>query len=534
MWWKQGVIYQIYPRSFQDGNGDGIGDLTGIRKRLDYLQWLGIDAIWFSPLFISPMADFGYDVADYCDIHPDYGTLEQFDQLLGEAHDRDIRVLLDLVPNHTSDQHPWFIESRKSRDNPYRDWYIWRDPKPDGSPPNNWLAYFGGPAWTFDETTSQYYMHNFAPQQPELNWRNPEVKDAMLDVIRFWLERGVDGFRMDVIDRIIKDEQLRDNPSNPNWKPGDDLTWSLLRLHSEMQPEVHNYLREIRAVFDIYRDTVSVGEVHPRSLDMLISYYGAERADGTGDEMHLPFNFALIALPWDAAAIKQYVDDYEAALPAYAWPNYVLGNHDVERIASRVGPAQARVAAMLLLTLRGTPTLYQGDELGMVNVPVPEDRIQDPQGKNTTKFNRDECRTPMPWDDSANGGFSPAGVAPWLPAAPNYATIAVAAQQDDPASFLTLNRRLLDLRRIAPALNQGAYLPVEGAPDGCFVYQREAGGQRYLVALNLTGETQRVQLDQNGGGRVVLSTIGQHEDAHIQLSDFALRPDEGMIAELRL
>lgn len=531
-WWQTGVIYQIYPRSFMDASGDGIGDLQGVRARLDYLQWLGVDAIWFSPLFPSPMADFGYDVADYTDIHPDYGTLDDFDQLLADAHQRGMRVLLDLVPNHTSDQHEWFVQARASRDNPYRDWYIWRDPQPDGSPPNNWMSYFGGPAWTFDEATGQYYLHNFTPEQPELNWRNPAVEQAIFDAIRFWLRRGLDGFRVDVIDRILKDEQLRDNPPDPRWREGDGPHGRWLRIHSEGHPDLPAYMRRFRAVFDEFPDKVIVGEIqYDLTLEQVMPFYGDARDERTGDAVHLPFNFGLITRLWDAETIRDFVNEYEGLLPSYAWPNYVLGNHDVPRLASRVGAEQARVAAMLLLTLRGTPTLYYGDELGMPNSPVPQDRMQDPQGRNNAGFNRDEARAPMAWDDTPNTGFSQPGVETWLPAAPDP-VINVAAQRDDPDSMLALYRRLLAYRRETPALRQGTYQHVADAPAGCFAYVRQDGDQRRLVLLNFLGGAQRVCLPAYGSGRVALSTRQGRDGLALDLSDFELLPDEGVIIEL--
>nr|PZN31071.1 MAG: alpha-amylase [Chloroflexota bacterium] len=371
LWWQRGVIYQIYPRSFQDSNGDGVGDLRGILQRLDYLAWLGVDAIWLSPIYPSPMADFGYDVADYCDIHPLFGNLEDFDRLVAEAHARGLKVILDYVPNHTSSQHPWFLESRSSRESPKRDWYIWRDPAPDGGPPNNWLAFFGGPAWTWDEATGQYYLHSFLPEQPDLNWRNPEVQRAMLDALRFWLDRGVDGFRVDVIWLMIKDDQFRDNPPNPDYRPDQPPIASLLPVYNADRPEVLDIIRMMRRTLDAYDERMMVGEIY-LPIDRLMAYYGQN-----GDGCHLPFNFQLILLPWQAEKIKAAVDSYEQALPPGGWPNWVLGNHDQPRVATRAGQSQVGVAAMLLLTLRGTPTIYYGDEIGMHNVDIPPEQFQD-------------------------------------------------------------------------------------------------------------------------------------------------------------
>jgi alpha-glucosidase len=354
-WWQKGVIYQIYPRSFQDSNGDGIGDLNGIRSRLDYLVELGVDAVWLSPIFTSPMADFGYDVADYCGIDPMFGTLEDFGRLLALAHSKGLKLILDFVPNHTSDQHPWFIESRCSGSSAKRDWYIWRDPKSHGGPPNNWLSEFGGSAWTFDEASGQYYYHAYLSQQPDLNWRNPEVRAAMGEVLRFWLARGVDGFRVDAIHHLFEDAQLGDNPVNPDWHAGMPAARSLIHLRTMDQPEVHDAIGEMRRVADEYDDRLLIGEAY-LPIDRLMAYYGVNLAG-----FHLPFNFHLISTPWEPAAMAGLIEVYERALPPGAWPNWVLGNHDRSRVATRLGRDQARVAAMLLLTLRGTPTIYQGE-----------------------------------------------------------------------------------------------------------------------------------------------------------------------------
>jgi alpha-glucosidase len=515
-WWKRGIIYQIYPRSFMDSDDNGIGDLRGIADRLDYLQWLGVDGLWLSPIFPSPMADFGYDVANYVDIEPIFGTLADFDHLLAEAHARGIKIVLDLVPNHTSNLHPWFLESRSSRDNPRRDWYIWRDPKPDGSPPNNWLAYFGGSSWTWDETTQQYYLHSFLPEQPDLNWRNPEVRKAMYDSIRFWLDRGVDGFRIDVIDRMIKDEALRDNPPDPGWVEGrDNPAHRFLRLFSENRPGIHELIREFRAVFDSYADRVSIGEIaYSLNPGIITAFYGQPPS---GDELDLPFNFGLILLDWKAEAVKAFVDAYEAMLPPYGWPTYVLSNHDQTRVATRVGADQARVAAMLLLTLRGTPFLYYGDELGMLDVNIPAEKYQDPQGINLG-ISRDPERTPMQWDASPNAGFSASGVETWLPVAPDYAQVNVAAEQADPRSVLSLYKRLIDLRRADDALSLGDYAPMD-APEGVFAFGR---GGKYVVALNFTDSPRSLEV----GGEIVISTELDRSGA---VASLELRPHEGVI-----
>jgi alpha-glucosidase len=410
-WWRHGIFYQVYPRSFQDTNGDGVGDLRGIVNRLPYLKELGIDTVWLSPIFPSPMADFGYDISDYTGIDPLFGSMEDFDALIEAAHGAGLRLILDLVPNHTSDQHPWFIESKSSRDNPKRDWYIWRDPGPNGEPPNNWLSEFGGGAWQYDETTGQYYYHAFLAQQPDLNWRNPEVRRAIYDVMRFWLGKGVDGFRVDVIWHLIKDADFRDNPPNPHYLDGRPPHEKILTQYSTDQPEVHQVIAEMRGVTDEFENRVLIGEIY-LPLHRLVAYYGN---DLTGAQM--PFNFALLSTLWSARSIEKIIDDYEKALPVGAWPNWVLGNHDRPRVASRVGSEQARVAAMLLLTLRGTPTLYYGDEIGMRQIPIAPEQVRDPFEKNVPGIGvgRDGCRTPMQWDASTYAGFSTAK--PWLPLA---------------------------------------------------------------------------------------------------------------------
>ena len=402
LWWQRGVIYQIYPRSFMDSNGDGLGDLPGMLQRLEYLQWLGVDALWLSPIFPSPMADFGYDVADYTAIDPRFGTLADFDRLLAEAHRRQLKVLLDYIPNHTSEQHPWFRAARSSRDHPQRAWYLWHDPAPEGGPPNNWRSVFGGSAWAWDAVTGQYYYHAYLPEQPDLNWRHPAVQAAMLDVLRFWLDRGVDGFRVDALRQLIKDDQWRDNPPNPAYHPSQGPYHAVLPLYTADRPEVLDRIALMRRVVDAYEDRVLLGELY-LPIDRLMTYYGV---DGAG--VHLPSNFHLLRVPWQARTIATLIETYEAALPAAGWPNWNLGNHDKPRLASRVGTAQTRVAAMLLLTLRGTPILYYGDELGMCDGVIPPECVQDPWERRVPGLGlgRDPARTPLPWDESPHAGFT--------------------------------------------------------------------------------------------------------------------------------
>ncbi|MBV9279250.1 MAG: alpha-amylase [Chloroflexi bacterium] len=533
LWWQRGIVYQIYPRSFRDTNGDGIGDLPGVSEKLDYLaETLGIDAIWLSPFYPSPMADFGYDISDYTDVDPIFGTLADFDELVRRAHRRDIRVIVDFVPNHSSDRHPWFLESRSARDNPRRDWYIWRDVKPDGYPPNNWLANFGGRAWEWDEATGQYYLHSFLKEQPDLNWRNPEVRAALLDVLRFWMERGVDGFRIDVATLIMKDPQLRDNPLNPDLattSPPIREFSTQRHIHDRSHPDVHEAFRAIRRLLDEYGEDsprMAVGEIYEFDWPTWASYYGANL-----DELHLPFNFAFIRLPWTAPSVRQIVAGVEGAIPPGAWPNYVLGNHDQHRVVTRLGPAQARVAMMLLLTLRGTPTMYYGEEIGMHDVFIPPDLVQDPFEKNVPGIGlgRDPERTPMQWDASPNAGFCPPAASPWLPIADDFRRVNVAAELDDPRSFLSLTRKLIAVRRAGP-LATGAYRPIDGVPDDCVTDVREEGARRQLVALNFS--TERRLIDVPGEhGRVLVSTHLDRE-GDVDLRRFELRGDEGCVVEI--
>jgi len=527
-WWQTGIIYQVYPRSFQDSNADGIGDLKGITTRLDYLQWLGVTAIWISPIYPSPMADFGYDISDYTGIHPLFGSMEDFEQLLQEAHRRGIRIVLDLVPNHTSDQHPWFLESRSSLNNPKRDWYIWKDPCEDGSAPNNWLSVFGGSAWEWDENTKQYYYHAFLKEQPDLNWRNPEVQEAMYNVMRFWLDKGVDGFRVDVMWHMVKDNQFRNNPVNPGYEEHQATYEKLLPVYSTDQPEVHGIVRDMRAVLDSYSDRMMIGEIY-LPIHKLITYYGPQN-----NGAHLPFNFMLLTLPWEPLKIAAAIAKYEGALPQGAWPNWVLGNHDQPRITSRVGIQQARIAAMLLLTLRGTPTIYYGDEIGMRDVPIPPEEVQDPQGLNMPGKNlsRDPQRTPMQWDNSENAGFSPAK--PWLRLSAAYKRINVEREKNNTDSHLCLYKRLIALRQREPAFMTGDYKPVH-ADHQAIAYIREApGAAKFLVVLNLSHRPCYLHIEhQQIKGTVVLSTSHELEGSAINES-INLSGDEGIIVSLNL
>jgi len=465
-WWQSAVIYQIYPKSFCDTDGDGVGDLAGIRRHLDYLRWLGVDAIWISPFFRSPMKDHGYDVSDHCDVDPVFGSLKDFDRLLADAHARGLRVLIDWVPNHTSDEHPWFVESRASRASARRGWYVWRDGTPDG-PPNNWRAAFSdAPAWTWDERTGQWYLHLFLPEQPDLDWQNPEVVAAMHQTLRFWLDRGVDGFRMDVVHCIGKDPSLPDLPEPmaklPACVVNDDL-------------RTHGLLRGIRSVLEEYPgDRVMVGEVYLLQTRAVARYYGR------GDELHLAFNFPPLYAPWQAEAWRDRIAEVADAMdPRGAWPTWVLSNHDNPRQRSRYGnEARARAAALLLLTLRGTPFVYAGEELGLEDAVVPSARRRDPGG-------RDGCRAPLPWEPGPLHGWCSAE--PWLPWPPDAQKRNTAVLRDDPGSILHLYRRLLAARRHSPALSLGT-LDLLSTPEGVVSYRRECGDDVRVVAVNFASD----------------------------------------------
>jgi alpha-glucosidase len=520
VWWQCGVIYQVYPRSFQDTNGDGIGDLAGISARLEYLAALGIDAVWISPVYPSPMADFGYDVADYCNIDPMFGTLDDFKQLVDRAHGLGLKVLLDFVPNHSSDRHAWFEASRSSRDNPKRDWYVWRDPAPGGGPPNNWLSRMGGSAWQWDAHTGQYYYHAFLREQPDLNWRNPEVRRAMDDVLRFWLDRGVDGFRVDVLWLLIKDAQFRDNPPNPAFRPGEPDHHRQLQTYTEDQPEVHEIVRSMRATLDEYGERVLIGEIY-LPVPQLMTYYGTN-----GDGIHMPFNFQFLNAAWNAADIGRMVADYYRALPEHAWPNWVLCNHDNPRVASRLGAAQARVAAVLLLTLRGTPTLYYGDEIGMIDGEIPPDQVQDPAELRQPGIGqgRDPERTPMQWDSSLpHAGFTSGR--PWLPVS---TATSVSGQDGEASSMLSLYRRLLSIRRSNAALLEGAIENLTAHGD-VLTYERRSGDQRFFMALNMGAADAAAPLPS---GTVLLSTLPGRGGESIAEGANRLAPGEALIIKL--
>jgi alpha-glucosidase len=493
LWWRDGVIYQIYPRSFQDSNGDGLGDLRGIINRLDYLAELGVDAIWLSPFYPSPDKDFGYDISDHCGVDPRFGTMAEFDALIRGAHSRNIKVVLDMVLNHTSDQHPWFLESKSNPDNPRRNWYVWRDPRPGNKPPNNWGAMFGGPAWQYDPATRQSYLHLFVKEQPDLNWRNPEVQKAQLDVIRFWLERDVDGFRLDVFNAYFKDAQLRDNPGG--FGPLSALTQR--HLYDMDQPEMMPLLRELRGILDAYPERYAVGETSFATPEKAASYCGQ-------DQLHAAFSFEFIGLGgigagWGPGYIKRKVEARESAFNAAGvWPTTVMGNHDLPRPASRYcrseDDALAKLAMALLLTLRGTPFLYYGDEIGMRDLKLRRDQIMDPPGKAFWPFyqGRDGCRSPMQWDDTPQAGFTSGK--PWLMVHPNFTQRHVAAQRQTPQSLYNLTRTIIALRKKVPALTQGIMTFVSTDSPMVLAYTRKTPEQQVWVGLNFSRVKREVSI----------------------------------------
>jgi len=524
-WWREGVLYQVYPRSYADSDGDGIGDLAGVRSRLDHLEWLGIDGIWLNPTMPSPNEDWGYDVADYTGVHPDLGTLEDLDALVADAGARGIRVLLDLVPNHTSDRHPWFVEALGSPGAPHRGFYVWADPGPGGGPPNNWRSAFGGDAWTLDPASGQYYLHNFLPSQPDLNWWNEAVREAFDDVLSFWFDRGVAGFRIDVTHAIVKDRELRDDPAVTPEDHPKVAEHGVRQVFSMNRPEVHDVLRRWRALADgPDPPRILVGETYVLDLDQLLPFYGTGE-----DELNLAFNFLFVHSELAAGPMRRIVEGMEAALPEAAWPVWTGSNHDAGRLATRWAggdEAAARAALLVLLTLRGTPFLYAGDEIAMTDGEVAPDRVRDPVGRRTgdPARNRDGCRTPMQWTAEPGAGFTAAGVRPWLPIG-DAAARNVAAQREDTGSVLHLVRDLIAERRATADLRTGAYATL-AAPDGAWAYAR---GDATAVAVNLSGAPVRVE--GLPAGRIAIST-GRDRDGEAAAAGLALRPWEGALLRL--
>jgi len=524
--WLQGaVVYQIYPRSFYDAGGSGVGNLQGIIDKLDYLgggpDSLGVTAIWLSPIYTSPMADFGYDVADYTNIDPIFGNLDDFKKLVRAAHERGIKVLLDFVPNHSSDEHPWFIESKSSRDNPKRDWYVWRDAKADGSPPNNWLGFFGSTAWQFSEPTNQYYLHSYLAKQPDLNWDNPAVREAMKSVMRFWLDLGVDGFRVDAVDWLSKDPDLRDDPLvEPRNKHALSDYRAFKHTSSRNGPHLFDRLNEMTEVLAEYKDRFMVTEAHPETDDKIKGYL--QYYQGVNPHLSAPFNFQGIRLPWKASLFRGFVDSFQAVMKPGYTPIYTVGNHDESRIASRIGSAGARTAAMMLLTLPGMAFVYYGEELGMTDVPIAADQVRDPFTKPGR--GRDPQRTPMLWDASPHAGFTTGE--PWLPVSPGYLEMNVAAQTQSPTSLLSLYKRLLRFRNQSAILKNGDYHSTSNIAT-IYSYERSLGKDKLLVLLNFSDETHHSTM-KGFEGVVELSTYLDRDGETIG-QQLALRPNEGLL-----
>ncbi|MFN3077972.1 MAG: alpha-glucosidase family protein [Alphaproteobacteria bacterium] len=491
-WWQGAVLYQIYPRSFADTNGDGVGDLPGITEKLDYVAALGVDGIWLSPFFASPMKDFGYDVSDYREVAPVFGTLDDFRHLLERAHGLGLKVVIDQVYSHSSDRHPWFEESRSSRDNPKADWYVWADPKPDGMPPNNWLSIFGGVAWTWEPRRGQYYLHNFLKEQPDLNLHTPAVQEAILDVAAFWMDLGVDGFRLDVANLYMHDPLLRDNPPRHNPRP--KKAYHLQQpFYNRSRPENMAFIARLRALMDRYPERMTVAEIASDTpIQTMVAYTAGP------DRLHTAYSFVFLAEPYSAGHFRRSVEAMEAA-SEQAWPSWAFSNHDVVRVVSRWGggqtsPAQARMLMALLVSLRGTVFLYQGEELGLPEADIPFERLQDPEGITFWPLHkgRDGCRTPMPWRDQApNGGFSTGE--PWLPVAPAHLPLAVERQEADPESTLSFTRRLLHWRQEQGVLVKGTIRFLD-LPEPVLGFLREGEGGRMLCLFNLGGGSATVDL----------------------------------------
>ena len=519
-WWPEGVLYQIYVRSFADANGDGVGDLRGVIERLDHLEWLGVDGVWLSPITPSPNLDWGYDVSDYRDVHPDLGDLETLDELVAEAGSRGIRIVLDLVPNHTSDRHPWFVDARSSKQAAHRDRYVWADPRGDGSPPNNWRSVFGGSAWELDPTTGQYYLHNFLVEQPDLNWWNEEVRREFEGILRFWFDRGIAGFRIDVANGLIHDRELRDNPPATDDDPPEVRRRGQRQMYNLNRPESHEIYRSWRSIVDDYEPhRVLVGETWVFEPEQLARFYGSG-----DDELHLCFNFSFVFSDFEAEALRTVVGSTEDVLPPGAQPAWTASNHDVSRFPTRWCDGRderSRCALLMLLTLRGTPFLYSGDEIGMTDVAVPEEELLDLVGRGgTAQPSRDGARTPMQWNAEPGAGFTSADVRPWLPIG-DAASRNVAEQRADPGSILHLTRDLIALRRRTPDLRTGAYAPVP-APAGAWAWRR--GGET-VVAVNLSADRTDVAV---GPGTILIGTDRTRDDERFE-GALSLAPWEGAV-----
>lgn len=532
-WWQHAVFYELYPRSFADSNNDGIGDLNGIDSKLDYLHWLGVDAVWLTPMFPSPQVDFGYDVSDYENVNPDYGTLGDMDRLIADGKKQQIKFVLDFVMNHTSDKHPWFIESESSRNNPKRDWYVWRDGKGQGKPPNNWNSIFGGPAWKFDPKTNQWYYHYFYAQQPDLNWRNPDVKNAMFDVTRWWYKRGIAGFRLDAVDTLYEDPELRDNPVLPGKNVYGDQKQE--HKYNDKLPEVHTTLKQLRKVADEY-NAVLIGETWTDNASELKQYYGDH-----SDELQMPMDFMFTEV--NKVSAPEFRAQIAAVNDAGGWPIYVLSNHDIRRVYDRYGDGVhndqiAKLMATLYLTLRGTPIMYYGEEIGMENNdPKRREDVQDPIGRLgwPKEKGRDGERTPMQWTAGTDAGFST--TKPWNPVDPRYATYNVESEKADSNSILNHYQKLLALRHTSPALLDGSYIPVDEEDPNVLAYLRSYKGENILVVLNMSKSPQKVTLDlaskglQSKTAKTILASFDTPDQLNV--SDIEMKPYGAIVAQVQ-
>jgi len=529
-WWQHAVFYEIYPRSFADSNNDGVGDLNGITSKMSYLLDLGVDAIWITPCYPSPQVDFGYDVSDYRNIDPMYGTLADFDRMVAEGKKHGVRIIMDFVPNHTSDQHPWFLDSKSSRTAEHRDWYIWRDGKGPGKPPNNWISIFGGSAWTLDPTTNQYYYHYFYEQQPDLNWRNPAVEKAMLDTTRWWYERGVAGFRLDAVDTLFEDPELRDNPLLPGKNAQGDR--NMENKYNTNFPEVHEELQKLRKVAD-ESDAVLIGETWTSNVEQLDKYYGKD-----GNELQMPMDFMFTTV--NKLSPPEFRRQIAAVDSAHGWPVFVISNHDIVRSYNRYGDGKnndaiAKLMGAFYLTLRGTPIMYYGEEIGMANNdPTRKEDVKDPIGRTgwPKEKGRDGERTPMQWDAGPNAGFS--GKTPWLPVPPSYETHNVANESKDPNSVLNLYKKVLALRRTHVALLEGSYSALNEDDAHVMSYLRSYKGTGVLVVLNMSDSVRKAKFDlsKQGFGRSTLKTLIASPEASVKGSEVTLEPFGLLIAEL--
>jgi len=523
IWWKHGIIYHIYPQSFMDTNGDGIGDLEGIIQKLDYLISLGINAIWLSPIYPSPMVDSGYDITNYKGIASVYGSMDDFKRLLEQAHSKGLKVIMDLVLNHTSDQHPWFLESKSSKENPKRDWYIWESPKA-GKKPNNWTTNFGQSAWKYDTQTREYYYHSFFKEQPDLNWRNPELRNTMFGIIRFWLDLGVDGFRLDVINLLFKDKQLRKNPIN--------FLFGKKKVYNRNRPSVYEMLTEFREILDQYPDKTSVGEIYsppPGDPSLTAKFLG----NGT-DMLHMAFDFSIFFSRWNAGNYQKTINDYYEALPTEGWPCFVISNHDLGRSFNRWmfgfhKKGKAKIRAMLQLTLKGTPFIYYGDEIGMENVNIPRNKIQDMYGKLFYPFfkGRDAYRTPMQWNDTKYAGFSKKQ--PWLPVHSNYKTINVEAEKENKNSMLSFYKKLIQLRKESAVLQSGEFKFLDAANPNVLAYMRFLENESLIILLNFKNKAEKVIIPSLKEYSFVFSSCGMEGVKVFNLDSLELKPLEGLI-----